>query len=96
MRLFGSVGLLAGGALALSIVAAPMPAHALPVTVGTVAVAVPEATVTVKKKRRHDRGWRRYRGHRFTQGRVSGRSPYGCYFDDGGGRYVSCSAGGFR
>ncbi|MBX6424798.1 MAG: hypothetical protein IRZ09_02570 [Variibacter sp.] len=103
MNAFLRRGLLLAGLLALPFVSpAPARAGALPVNDTGIHAPTPAATIDVHYRRewrhhrrqvRHWRAARRsWRGVPF----VAGRSPYGCYYDEGGGRYVSCSAGGFR
>jgi hypothetical protein len=103
MRGFLLSGVVAAGLLARpGTAAAPARAAALPASVAAVDAATPSATVAVRSKKRH-RHHRRYHrqsrwfGHDWRgRGITAGRSPYGCYYDEGGGRRVSCTAGGYR
>jgi hypothetical protein len=46
---------------------------------------------------RGGRGYARpYRGGYRRYAFRGGHSPYGCYYDEGGGRFYSCDAGGWR
>lgn len=100
-----ALGLLTLSLVAFLALAPSRPAAAAPLApgAGVLQAAAPDVTVEVRRKHRsfrhyrHGRRWhglfgRPYRG----RGIVAGRSPYGCYYNEGGGRYVSCSAGGFR
>jgi hypothetical protein len=96
-------GCVAVGVLAIPALApAPAMAAALPASVAAIDALAPSATITVRSKKRHH--WRhrhhrhsRWFGHQWRgRGITAGRSPYGCYYDEGGGRRVSCTAGGYR
>jgi hypothetical protein len=99
MKKFIQIGLLAAGILTFGPLLAPAPVEAASMPVGAEAVraAAPEAATEARYKRRYHRhrrsAWRGHRGSRFV---IGGPNPSGCYYNEGGGRYVSCSAGGFR
>jgi len=94
-----TIGLMALGSLVAGTIAFAAPSFASPLPVAPT-IGADTGITQVKSKhryrhyhRRHHHRWGWRRGHRFV---IGGPNPSGCYYNDGGGRYASCSAGGFR